>query len=441
MAAAAAGGRGLILSESKVGRLFSLFLFYFGQGLPLGVSTIGLPAWMAANGASEASVALVAGTAYLPWSFKFIPAFAMDRYAYLPMGRRRAWLIGAQGLMLAAFLTAALASPDVGDTQLLVAITFLIGAGSAIQDVAVDGLAVDILPEREQGTASSFMFGGQTVGRATAGALSGTLFYLAGPQIAFLAFLPVIALITCYAIWIRERPGEKRFPWSEGRTAPENLERHVGDWLKILVIAVKSMVKRDSLVLMGSAVPQRAAEGILLPLFPILATGALAWNEAQYSQTISTADFVMALTAIAIGSYLSLRFGSKRAAMIVFLIEAAMCAFIWLGREYWTQTAIFIGLLCLQSILATLSSITTNPLRMQLSDPRVAAAQFTLYNSLSNFPVSFGASTLFVVLGGTGNLALTMGVAIGLLLLATLVMAFQRVGQRPAPAEPVPVVN
>ena len=46
----------------------------------------------------------------------------------------------------------------------------------------------------------------------------------------------------------------------------------------------------------------------------LLATGVLAFNEATYSQTISSVDFVMALSAIAVGSFITLRFGAKRAA-------------------------------------------------------------------------------------------------------------------------------
>jgi MFS transporter, PAT family, beta-lactamase induction signal transducer AmpG len=431
----------MVLSESRWLRLFSFFFLYFGQGLPIGLSTIAIPAWLAANGAPDADVALIAGTAYLPWSFKPIPAFLMDRYAYLPMGRRRLWLLVALAIMFVAFGIAAVFAPSVDDIGLLWWITFLLGAAAATQDVAVDGLAVDILPDREQGPASSFMFGGQTVGRSAAGAASGTLLYLYGSQVAFLAFLPVIALVALYAIVLRERPGEKRFPWSEGQAAPENIERHVGDWIKILAVSIKSLFKRDSLVLVSSAVCQRTAEGILLPLFPILAVSFLAYNEASYSQTISTLDFFMALTAIALGSLLTLKIGPKWAAMLIFTVQAGMCAFILFGREQWTIGSVFVGLLALQSVCSTLTSITTNPLRMQLSDPRVAASQFTIYNSISNLPVSFGAATVFVWLGGTDNLDLLMQVAIALLLVATAILWFIRIGAPPVKAEAVPRVD
>jgi PAT family beta-lactamase induction signal transducer AmpG len=431
----------MVLSESRPLRLFSFFFLYFGQGLPVGISTVAIPAWLAANNAPDAHVALIAGTAYLPWSFKPIPAFIMDRYAYLPMGRRRLWLILAMMMMFAAFALAAVFAPDVDDIGLLWWITFLLGAGAATQDVAVDGLAVDILTEREQGPASSFMFGGQTVGRAAAGAGAGTLLYLYGSQVAFLAFLPVIALLVIYAMVLRERPGEKRFPWNEGQTAPENLERHVGNWVTILAVAIKSLFKRDSLVLIASSVCQRTAEGILLPLFPILAVSFLMYNEASYSQTISTIDFVMALAAIAIGSVLTVKIGAKWAAITVYAAQISFCAWIMLGRESWTIGALFIGLLAAQSVTITLSSICANPLKMQLSDPRVAASQFTIYNSIGNLPVSFGSATVFVWLGGSDELGALMIAAIALLLTASVIMSFIRVGGPPSKAKPAPALD
>jgi PAT family beta-lactamase induction signal transducer AmpG len=434
------GKTGLILSESRKVRLFSFFFMYFGQGLPLGIATVAMPAWLAANGAPEADVAAIVATAYLPWSFKWIPAALMDRYSYLPMGRRRLWLILALLLMLAGFSIAAFTAPGVGDIQVLIAVTFLLGAGSAIQDVAVDGLAVDILPEREQGPASSFMFGGQATGSALSGAGAGYLLFAYGSQVTFLAYLPIIFLLIIYAIVVRERPGEKRFPWSHGETSPVNLERHVGAWLGIMGITLKSLIKRDSIVMIGSAVAQRTAGGIMTPMFPILATTALTFNEATYSGTASTVDLIMAFVAIAVGSFLTLRMGPKYSAMLSFVCMAGVAGFLVLGREYWVITGVFVGLYAIYSLLNTLTSITTNPLRMQLSDPRVAATQFTIYNSISNLPVSLGA-TLFAAWGGTKELPTVMGLTAALWILGALVLWMIRIGQAHVEVEPLPKVD
>lgn len=430
----------LILSENKIVRLFSFFLFYFGQGLPTGITVIALPVWLAANGAPDADVAAVVAMAYLPWSFKWIPAAIFDRYAYLSMGRRRAWLIVSQMLMVAGFAIAAVLAPGVDDLDTILVATFLIMGGAASQDVAVDGLAVDILPEKDQGTASAFMFGGQTVSRAVSGAAAGFGLQYYGSQATFAAFIPVVLVITIYACFLKERPGEKRFPWSAGETHPINLERNVGAWWPIIKVTFLSLIKRDSLVLIAASTFGRTAGGMLIPLVPILAVTYAGYDTAGYSGMISTVDLVMAVIAIGIGSFLTLRFGPRLSYAGIDLCLAGLALFLIFGMAFWTTPIGFIAMACAYSILITLSSITSNPLRMQLSDERVAATQFTIYNSLSNLPVSLGA-TIFAWLGGADELATVLGVVAGLYVAGMILILMLRIGDRPVDPDPVPIVD
>lgn len=394
--------RGLILSESRILRLFSFFLFYFGQGLPVGLTVVALPAWVAVNGGSSADVASIVAVAYLPWSWKFIIAAIVDRYAYLPMGRRRAWLIFAQVLMSAGFIGAAVLAPGPDDVETLLVVTFLVMGGAATQDVAVDGLAVDTLPEREQGTASAFMFGGQTVGRAMAGAASGAGLELLGPATTFLLFIPVLMVPTVYAILIRENPGEKMLPWTKGRPSEKVLARHTDQWLGregLLWVTLKSLFRGSSLWFVVSQSAMRTAEGILLPLWPLLASTFLMVGTAQYTSMVSTVDLIVAIAALGIGSFLTLKLGAKHAVVLVCTLNVALISFLLLAQDQWTQWPVFIGATAVWSLLIILSSISTNPLRMQLSDRRVSATQFTVYNSIANFPVSLGAM-VFAWFGG-----------------------------------------
>jgi PAT family beta-lactamase induction signal transducer AmpG len=437
---AAVAGRSLVLSESRPLRYFTFFLLYFGQGLPLGVSQVALPAWLVANGANEAAVAAIIATAFLPWSFKFIPAAVMDRYAYLAMGRRRAWLIGAQLLMVLGFAIAAVAAPGADDLQLILYIVFMIGAGSAIQDVAVDGTAVDLLADDEQGTASAFMFGGQTVGRALSGAAAGFGLQYFGSQATFLFFTPVILLITLYVVAYRERTGEKRFPWSPGAPSPVNLERHVGAWLPIFVTTLKSLARIDSLKLLGGSALARCAGGMFATLWPIIAVATVGFSTAGYSSMISTADLVMAILAIGIGSFMTSRMGPRHASVLIHMTYAALALFVLYGQSVWAAVLPFIVMSAVWSMHDTLTSICTNPLRMQLSDPQVAATQFTIYNSLSNLPVSFGA-TLFALLGGTQEMASVLWVAAALLFSGAMIYIWMKAGSRHIEAEPVPKVD
>jgi PAT family beta-lactamase induction signal transducer AmpG len=426
----------MILSESKVLRLFSFFLLYIGQGLPLGVSTVAFPAWLVANGAAAPEVAAIIATSFLPWSFKFIPAAVMDRYAYLAMGRRRAWLIAAQLLMVAGFAIAGLAAPGPHDLDLILYVVFLVGAGSAIQDVAVDGLAVDILPEREQGTASSFMFGGQVVGRALAATAAGFGLQYYGSRETFLFFLPAILLITLYVVFLRERPGEKLLPWSDGAAHEINRRRHVGAWWPMARAAFRSLLTLDSLKLLVAAGFSRTAGGFFDTLWPIIAVGVVGFTTAGYSGMVATVDLVIAFVAIAIGSVLTIRLGPRRASVLVWGCFAALALFVLYAEGIWNATVTFIAMSSVYSLLTVLTSICTNPLRMQLSDPTVAATQFTIYNSLSNLPVALGA-TLFAALGGTDKMFTVMWLAAGLCTAGAIFYGTMTIGARPIEAPPV----
>jgi len=425
------------LTENKALRLFAFFVLYFGQGLPIGVSLVAFPAWLVANGASEADVAAVVATAFLPWSFKFIPAAFMDRYAYLVMGRRRAWLILAQLLMVFGFGLAALIAPGPEDIDIVVYVVFLIGAGSAIQDVAVDGLAVDLLPEADQGVASAFMFGGQTIGRASAGASGGFLLQFFGSQTAFLAFLPLILLVTIFVISFRERPGERRLPWSSGGASQVNIERHVGAWAPMMISGFKSILKRDSIKLVIASSLARCTAGFFSTMWPILAVGTVGFTTASYASMISVVDLVMAIVAIGLGSLLTTFVGPRRSTVLVWTSYGVLALGMYFGQSLWIGTLFFIAASCLWSLHDTLSSICSNPLRMQLSDPKVAATQFTIYNSISNLPVSIGA-TIFAALGGTEQLGLVMSLAAGLAIAGAMVFARMTIGDRPALVEPEP---
>ncbi|MEJ7827903.1 MAG: hypothetical protein WKF91_06905, partial [Segetibacter sp.] len=94
-------GRIPALSQHTGLRYFNFIALYIAQGIPEGMLFFGIPAWMAANGKTPVEIASFVAVCGLPWSFKIIVAPMMDRFSYLPMGRRRPWvLFGQLGLIL-----------------------------------------------------------------------------------------------------------------------------------------------------------------------------------------------------------------------------------------------------------------------------------------------------------------------------------------------------
>ncbi|MEP4945390.1 MAG: hypothetical protein ABJT35_13540, partial [Parasphingorhabdus sp.] len=138
------------LAENRNWRLFTIFLLYAGQGIPLGLFDFAIPAWMAVNGASAKDIGLVVAMVGIPWSFKFVAGVVMDRYTLLSMGRRRIWIIGAQAVMIVCLILFAIVDPGPRDILLLGIAGLAVNTATVFQDVAVDGLTVDILPESER---------------------------------------------------------------------------------------------------------------------------------------------------------------------------------------------------------------------------------------------------------------------------------------------------
>ena len=68
------------LSQSRFARFAAIILLYSMQGVPVGLTLVALPAWLAANGAGPVAVGAFVGTALLPWSLKLFGGLLMDRF-------------------------------------------------------------------------------------------------------------------------------------------------------------------------------------------------------------------------------------------------------------------------------------------------------------------------------------------------------------------------
>lgn len=77
------------LSEHTLLRYFNFIALYLAQGIPEGMLYFGLPAWMAVNGKSPGEIGAFVAVVTTPWTFKVLIAPMVDRFVYMPMGKRR----------------------------------------------------------------------------------------------------------------------------------------------------------------------------------------------------------------------------------------------------------------------------------------------------------------------------------------------------------------
>lgn len=166
-----------------------LAALYFAQGLPYGFFTQALPVVLRESGFSLFAISAT-GVLFAPWALKFLWAPYVDHY-----GTRRRWLLTLQ--LLSAAVTLGLAALDLGSSLrwLLIGIA-VVNAISATQDIATDGLAVQLLGPRERGVGNGIQVGAYRIGMIVGGGALLWLFSIAGWRALFVAMSVLLLLTT-----------------------------------------------------------------------------------------------------------------------------------------------------------------------------------------------------------------------------------------------------
>ena len=184
--------------QSTVMKLGVLSFLYLSQGLPFGFFTQALPVLMREQGYSLEVIGLTTLLA-CPWALKFLWAPWIDRTGASRFGRRKSWIVPLQMLTFSVLGGLAFLPQPVNMTLILFAV-FIVNFMAATQDVATDGLAVDMLDEHERGLGNGIQVAGYRVGMILSGGFllviydtiqwSGTFLIMA--VIIFLATFPVL---------------------------------------------------------------------------------------------------------------------------------------------------------------------------------------------------------------------------------------------------------
>lgn len=190
--------------SGRLGKLGILWTLYFVQGLPFGFQATALPVYLRSAGMSLEGVGLATALS-LPWSLKILWAPLVDRYGGGRFGRRRSWILPLQLLLAATCVAAALVPPHEGVTPILL-LVLAMNFFAATLDIAVDGLAIDVLELSELGHGNVAQVVGYKVGMLTGGGLlvwaSGTI----GWEGLFLAMAGLVG--ACFLVSLAWRESE-----------------------------------------------------------------------------------------------------------------------------------------------------------------------------------------------------------------------------------------
>ncbi len=372
------------LTENTFLRYFNFIALYFAQGVPEGMITFGIPAWLAMNGKSPGEIAGFAVVAILPWTFKFIVAPLMDRYTILSMGRKRPWVIlGQIGLVGSCIYMAYIPDPLNNLDQLMIA-AFLVSCFGAFQDVATDGMAIDVIPAEQQAKANGFMWGSKIIGMSVSLAAGSWILSKYGFSSAMLTMAAVIGVIMLVPLFVRERPGEKLTPFSKGEASPETKKLQIDSWRLIFKSLYRVFSLRNSLLIAVLLFLSSGAAKYISTLLPIFTVKELGWTSTEYSQYYATAKLIGGILGMLAGGILIEKYGKKRMIHIYFFGYVALITIFSLSKTYWADKSFVYAFMIGQNAIYTLCCIGLFAIAMQSCWKKVSASQFTLYMTIAN---------------------------------------------------------
>jgi MFS transporter, PAT family, beta-lactamase induction signal transducer AmpG len=409
-----------VLAESRWLRFGVFTAYYLLQGLPWGLNVIALPAWLFAQGMSKESMATFAAITGLPWALKLFVAPLMDRFSYLPMGMRRPWIISAQSLMLLPASMLFFITDPFGQFWWLLAICTAMNVFAATEDVAVDGLAIAIVPENERGRANAFMGAGQIVGISITGSIAVALLKYGGLPAVAVFLLVSIGLLVLVSILYRERAGERLFPWSRGEANPEMLKPK-GSILKLFKDLFQVLLLPMSLLTVGIVSLQRINYGIYKVWSPDLAITVLGYTDSNYANWVASVSLISAFCGLALGPFID-KLGARRAYAFTLLIAACLYTGLFPLVDSMSHPTVAVIALFLVYLTGTMLFITFISLMMSLCRVEIASTQFACYMGLANLGMSLGSGLYPIVFNFTGMKSILLALG-ALYALAWLLMA------------------
>ena len=382
------------LTENAFLRYFSFAILYVAQGIPEGMTFFGIPAWLAMNGKTPAQIGTYAGVMALPWSFKILVAPLMDRFTFLPMGRRRPWVLVGQFGLMASFIFMAFISHPLDNLNVLMASAFCISFFGAFQDVAVDGMAIDVVPLDQQARANGVMWGAKTIGTSISLVTGTWMINHVSFHYAIISLSVAVCLIMLVPIMVRERPGEKMLPWTKGITSPFAAKIQLENFAEIFKSLFRVFLLPSSFFLGVVFFVIQIAFGLMDTLLPVFTIQGVGWTNAEYSSVYSVVNIGSGFLGMIAGGLLADKFGKRKMMSIYLSVFAILVTAMFLLKMFWHRDILveaFIGIYCLIYVFFCIGAFATG---MELCWRRVAATQFTLYMAISNLGRAIGAGLL-----------------------------------------------
>jgi PAT family beta-lactamase induction signal transducer AmpG len=373
-------------------RVLIVLLLGFSAGLPFSLAGQTLQAWMTESGVDIKTIGLFAfvGTPYWTKVFWSPAVDALDIPVLTRLlGRRRAWLLLTQVMLLAAIVLLAYCDPRTAPLGVAFA-GLLVTTASATQDIVVDAFRVESLPESEQAAGMASYVAAYRIAALVSGA--GALLLVSGfvnhgfdQQSAYSATYVAMAaliLIGMLATILAVEP-ESSAQASAEHTGPGH-DAAGQRLIKVAVASLKDFLSRDAAIaILLFVVLFKLADALAVAMNTTFAL-KMGFSRVELAAILKGVGFAAALLGGFAGGFVARSFSLSTSLWIGGVLQTvAILPFSWqavVGHDQaWLTFAItaeqFTAGLGTVTFVAYLSALCGNPLH--------TATQYALLTALT----------------------------------------------------------
>lgn len=350
------------------GTIILLTTLYCAQGLPSGLISHTLPVLMRQHGVDLAVIGLLKLLA-LPWVLKVLWAPWVDSLASSRLGHHRGWILPLQATVLVILATVALLPPDAlfgPYLPVLLGLLLLLNLAAATQDVATDGLAVRLLPQRWRGLGNSLQVGGYKAGMI----VSGSLLLLAIEPWGWRTSISlIVALVALMAVPVLLFPEKRRLPHMPKvaeSLGPQLLWTHYRGFL------VRPGMGTWLLVVLTFKIGDSLGSPMIKPL--LVDQG---WTSTALGH-LTLASSIAGIAGAFLGGFIYARLGSLRSLILFGSLQAlGIAAMAWLARSGADFHGAY-GITLFEQVADGMSTVALFAAMMNQCRPEHEGADFTI---------------------------------------------------------------
>jgi len=382
----------------------------FSAGLPLLLVLGTLSFWLREAGIDRTTIGYLSWVG-LAYAFKWAWAPLVDRLP-IPilsrlLGRRRAWLLLAQAMIVTGLIGMALSDPKLS-LETIVWCALLVAFGSATQDIALDAFRIESADTPRQAALAAAYQTGYRLAMIWAGA--GVLWVAARAEVASAASYQHAAWQTAYfvmaasmavgvlTVLLSPEPLRKVLPPARNAAAwlREVLVEPFADflrryrWQAALILALIAVYRISDVVM-----------GIMANPFYV----DMGYTKDEVAAVTKIYGVIMTLVGAFLGGALAIRFGVMRVLMLGAVLSAASnLLFAWLGsRGHDVQSLVFV--ISADNLSSGIASAAFIAYLSGLTNVNYSATQYALFSSMMLLLPKFlaGYSGKYVDAFGYGN--------------------------------------